>query len=178
LPEDFLSYDEDYEMTLRQPNLFEQQEKDELEVLENIESLNCSFKRHNSGISDDSDCLSRQSTNVSFEMLSMVLLKENFYAYDQTIKLMLIGNKGVGKTTFLNKVLTKLSGMTSDSDNLCNGVRPNLKPTMSLEIIKRLLKINNKIINLEVWDTNEQVLNSPIVKSKIPYLPFSLYENM
>jgi hypothetical protein len=150
-------------MCLKQPNLSEQQEKDELNILYSIESLNTSFKRYNSDtLSPEVDCLSTQST-YGFDM-SMILLKENFYAYDHTIKIMLIGNKSVGKTTFLNNILTRLNQLATDK-TIAQFQKDNLKPTISLEIIKRLLKINNKIINLEFWDTNEQVLTSPIIKS-------------
>jgi len=168
LPEDYLSFENNYEMSLRQPDLCEQQEKDEIDLLHSIDNLNTCYRhRKNSSSYDESDCLSKQSTNVSYDM-SMVLLNENFYAFDQTVKVMLVGNKGVGKTSFLTSLLTKFNSLHLDGIKSIPLHLPRdtiLKPTLTLEISKRLLKIKNKLINLEFWDTNEQIFNSPIIKT-------------
>jgi hypothetical protein len=157
-------------MSIKQPNLSEQLERDELDILNSIESLNSSLK--------NLDSLSRQSTNESLDM-NMVLLKENFYAYDHTIKAMIIGSKSVGKTTFLTSLLTRLNYLADRGvyNAPLTLLKESHKPTMSLEINKRLLKINNQLINLEFWDTNELMFNTPIIKSKI-YIKTSLFKDM
>jgi GTPase SAR1 family protein len=86
------------------------------------------------------------------------LINENFYAYDKVIKIMLMGNKGVGKTTFLTSLL-KLLNDDKNSNKIL--------PTMSLEIKKKIHKLKHNLYNLEFWDTNEQILNSAIIKSKL-----------
>jgi ATPase subunit of ABC transporter with duplicated ATPase domains len=175
--EEYLSFQDEYEMNIKQPDLFEQQEKEEIEVLNSIEALNCSFKRHSLG----SICISGRSTNVSYD-ISTELLKDNFYAYDKTVKIMLVGNKGVGKTTFLNSVVGHIDTIAKGGSRVGTPIPvlkdSSTKPTLSLEFNKRLVKVNNKLVNLEFWDTNEQVLNSPVIKSIYSVNPFSLPEDM
>jgi GTPase SAR1 family protein len=156
-------------MSFRQPDFYEQQEKDEEELLNDIDTYNMSFKDCCYKENNFTDCLSKQSTNESFDLTSK-LKSENFYAFDETIKVMLLGNKSAGKTAFLNSLLDNMDSQTEDKGGKNSPIliqRDVTKPTLSLEISKRLLIINKKIINLEFWDTNEQMLNSSIIKSKI-----------
>ena len=86
------------------------------------------------------------------------LINENFYAFDKIIKIMIMGSKGSGKTSFLSSILNKLNNC--NYDNILHS-----KPTLSLEIRKKICKFNNSLINLELWDSNEQILLSPVIKS-------------
>jgi septin family protein len=125
--------------------------------------MNCTWKN-----SQGSACLSKQSTNENDD-ISTELLKENFYAYDHTVKIMLVGNKGAGKTTFLQSLLGHLEKL-SQNQSLMNQpitLLTNAKPTQALVFRKTPLRIKDKLINLEFWDTNEQMFNSPIIKSII-----------
>lgn len=104
-------------------------------------------------MSPDSTLNSTLSNNTR----ETLLVNENFYAFDKVQKIMLIGNKGVGKTTILTTLLNLISND--------NKVAVNPKPTTSLEISKKAYKLKNNLIRLEFWDTNEQILLSPIIKS-------------
>jgi DNA replication protein DnaC len=144
--EDCLSFNQHYEL---KKSLSELQKSDELELINNIERMNESLKQKI--ISQDSPFNSTQFSNNSVELLS-----DNFYAYDKVIKIMLMGNKGVGKTILLTSLLNLLN---NDKDEI------QTKPTLSLEISKKIYKLRDNLINLEFWDTNEQILLSPIIKS-------------
>jgi GTPase SAR1 family protein len=121
--------------------------------MNNIEQMNESLKQKI--LSPDSAFNSTQMSNNSHECS---LINENFYAYDKVVKIMLMGNKGVGKTSVLTSLLNLLNKEKNEN---------HVKPTMSLEIAKKIHKLKENLINLEFWDTNEQILLSPIIKSKI-----------
>jgi hypothetical protein len=100
------------------------------------------------------------STNFTFNSMNSSnskienLILQNLSMTDETIKLIIIGDKGVGKT-----ILTK---------KLCSDDIGNLKkynPTQSLEIKRFVFNTLNKIIRVELWDTNLSILNSPIIKT-------------
>ncbi|MFO0515246.1 MAG: hypothetical protein ACK5YA_00165 [bacterium] len=80
------------------------------------------------------------------------LVNQNLHIEDKFVKCILIGDKQVGKTLLRNKLLEDKS-------------EPSL--TKNLEIKKKLIFANNKAVKLELWDTNTQLLNTPITKSKL-----------
>lgn len=79
------------------------------------------------------------------------LIHQNLHIEDKFVKCILIGDRQVGKTLLRNRLLEDLS-------------EPSL--TKNLEIKKKLVFANNKAVKLEIWDTNIQLLNTPITKSK------------
>ena len=66
------------------------------------------------------------------------ILPENYTHYDKSIKVILIGDSNVGKTSILNCLEEK---KISD------------KKTISLEYFNFNIKINNYIIRMQIWDT-------------------------
>ncbi len=86
------------------------------------------------------------------------LVNENFYSFDKILKIMIMGSKGSGKTSFLSYMFNKLNNCKYDNFL-------QTKPTLCLEIKKKIYKFNDTLINLELWDTNEQILLSPVIKS-------------
>ena len=63
--------------------------------------------------------------------------------YDYIMKLILIGDASVGKTNILNKYLK-------------NEFDPNSKSTLGVELGTKNVKIDNKIIKVQIWDTAGQ----------------------
>ena len=68
------------------------------------------------------------------------ILPKNFIKYDKSIKIILLGDSEVGKTTILNCLEEK------EIDNLKSN-------TISLEYFNYNIKINNYIIRMQIWDT-------------------------
>jgi len=178
---------------------------------------------------------SSNSTNFTMSSVSSFassdnienIIMQNLTIHDETIKLMVIGDKAVGKTLFIDNLcaakLTKedSSANTSsdftvngnvhgnrkehiisdtrgnnnynnynnnhgnnymNSKNYYNNLNLNInnsningnenkfpcleyKPTQSLEIKRFIYSTLNKLIKIELWDTNTQLLTSPIIKT-------------
>ena len=67
-------------------------------------------------------------------------LPKSFSGYDKSIKIILLGDSGVGKTSLLNCLEP-------------NNTDINQKQTISLEYFNYVLKVNNKVIRMQIWDT-------------------------
>lgn len=72
--------------------------------------------------------------------LLIELLPKNFTKYDKSIKIILLGDSGVGKTSLLNCLEEK--GTEKEQNN-----------TISLEYYNYNIKINNYAIRMQIWDT-------------------------
>lgn len=81
------------------------------------------------------------------------ILSQNILQAQATIKILIIGDKQVGKSYFVNKFLKK------------EGNQKEYVPTDSLEISKSIIYLVNKCVKLEVYDTNKQILDSQLFKS-------------
>ncbi len=79
------------------------------------------------------------------------IISQNLIVSDELIKLILVGDKSVGKTLFINKIM-------QDNDNNISYI-----PTASLDIKRHLLNISDKYIRIELWDTNCNILNSGLI---------------
>ena len=78
-------------------------------------------------------------------------LGEKFSKDLQTYKVIILGLYGVGKTTTINKLMMK----NSDKE---------YEPTMSVDIKHFQVKVNDKIIQIQIWDccgNDEFALNTP-----------------
>jgi len=82
------------------------------------------------------------------------ILSQNILQAQATIKILIIGDKQVGKSFFVNKFLKK------------EIKQKEYIPTDSLEISKSNIYLVNKCVKLEVYDTNKQILDSQLFKSK------------
>ena len=67
-------------------------------------------------------------------------LPKSCSVYDKSIKVILIGDSGVGKTSLLNCLES-------------NDIDINQKKTISLEYFNYIIKVNNNIIRMQIWDT-------------------------
>ena len=72
--------------------------------------------------------------------------------YDRSIKVMLIGDSGVGKTNILNRLIN-------------NKFNDKHEPSLSLEYSNHSIKINNYIIRMQIWDTAGQEKYNSIISN-------------
>lgn len=91
-------------------------------------------------------------------------LCQNISDFDEIIKLIIIGQKKVGKTLFIKKIVSSNSN-NNNNNNSHNYNLNEYNPTFSLEIIKTIKTISNQKIKIEFWDTCETILNSDIIKT-------------
>ena len=77
-------------------------------------------------------------------------LPKSCSVYDKSIKIILLGDSGVGKTSLLNCLEP-------------NDIDLNQKKTISLEYFNYIIKANNNIIRMQIWDTvGQEKFNSII----------------
>ena len=88
-------------------------------------------------IIDDENNKANSKSNISQE-LSIENLPEDLNNYDISIKLIILGDSNVGKSSIVN----------------CLQQDSNLqRKTKSLEHYNYIIKINNIIIRMQIWDT-------------------------
>ena len=81
---------------------------------------------------------------MSLEKLTIVELSPGDYVKeDYKIKIIVVGDSGVGKTNLINR-------FASDKFDT------NSKSTIGVEFVYKTLKINKEVIKVEVWDTAGQ----------------------
>ena len=81
---------------------------------------------------------------MSLEKLTIIVLSPGDYVKeDYKIKIIVVGDSGVGKTNLINR-------FASDKFDT------NSKATIGVEFVYKTLKINKEIIKVEVWDTPGQ----------------------
>ena len=126
---------------LKNENLYEESESDSSEE----ELYLCPRKKRKNEISS---IKTLASSNFSDEDSYKNILNHNLINYNKVIKIMIIGQKKSGKTLFLNKLLN------IENKNNINEI---------FEIKSKVIKINEDNIKLEIWDCNEEFLNSPLI---------------
>ena len=92
-----------------------------------------------------------ESNNIKSKYEYQVI-KEDIKNIDLTFKVLVIGNSGVGKSCISNKAVT-------------NQFFPEYTSTIGFEYFNFKMKINNKIINLQIWDTCGQEIYKSIIKN-------------
>jgi hypothetical protein len=105
-----------------------------------------------------SSLTSSMSTNPSISINNpsvQNIIKQNLVLSEEVVKLILIGDKAVGKSLFINR-------MINETDN---SIIDKYIPTSCLEIQKHLFKILGKNLKVEFIDTNVFILNSNIIQT-------------
>ena len=74
------------------------------------------------------------------EIIKIERVKDNINTYDRSIKVILIGDCNVGKTSILRRL----------TDNKFN---EKYLPSKSLEYTNYSIKINNYTLRMQIWDT-------------------------
>ena len=77
------------------------------------------------------------------EIIKIERVKDNINTYDRSIKVILIGDCNVGKTSILRRL----------TDNKFN---EKYLPSKSLEYTNYSIKINNYTLRMQIWDTSGQ----------------------
>ena len=86
------------------------------------------------------------------EEIKIERLKGDIKTYDRSIKVILIGDSGVGKTSIISRLV---NNQFSDIHN----------PSLSLEYNNHSIKINNFIIRMQIWDTAGQEKTNSIISN-------------
>ena len=100
----------------------------------------------------------------TFEDLSYQTLNEDYTEFDLSFKVIVIGNSAVGKTCLTTKA-TK------------NIFLENHQSTIGFEFFSFMIKIENKIIKLQIWDTCGQEIYRSLISNfyKTSSLAFIIY---
>lgn len=138
--DDYLSFDKKYSLEKKRLSLKEQLKEDEEELKL---KLICSE-------------ILTQSQSKSTNGSSFVLEEEGLSQIakeEKTYKFIILGDKQVGKSILKQRLLGETEVMS-------------ILPTQTMDIKKRLLSYKNYIRKFEIFDTNLQTQNSPIIQSK------------
>ena len=86
------------------------------------------------------------------EEIKIERLTGDIKEYDRSIKVILIGDSGVGKTNILSRLVNNQFNETHN-------------PSLSLEYNNHSIKINNYIIRMQIWDTAGQEKTNSIISN-------------
>lgn len=81
------------------------------------------------------------------------ILIQNIELYEETLRVMVLGETGCGKTMLISNLLNK-------------GETKTYIPTRSLEIHNKIMKIGGKLVKIELFDTCSKILNDELIKSR------------
>ena len=160
-------------MELRELTLQEKEKEEEITLEKEITTLSNHFK--STKLSDETeqsldtiDTDSHHSTTIikSFNSTSSneeeetdtpyfrrSFLSQNICMFDELIKLIVIGQKKVGKTLFIHNISNEIPSIDEYT------------PTLSLDITKTIKTISNKKVKIELWDTCDHIINSDVIKT-------------
>ena len=79
------------------------------------------------------------------------VLPDDFLQYDLSFKIIVIGDSGVGKSCLTNRATTNL-------------FEDSYSATVGFEFLSFNIKIEDKVIKLQIWDTCGQKIPSKISK--------------
>ena len=100
--------------------------------------------------SSNSKCYEKNSQD--FSMNDFKILPRDFAEPNNTYKVIIIGDSGVGKSCLANRVIT---GEFKENEN----------PTIGFEYCPLLVKYKDRIIKLELWDTCGQEIFRSLIKT-------------
>ena len=101
---------------------------------------------------DDNEEIEGFKNEPEHEELKIERLKGDIKTYDRSIKVILIGDSGVGKTNILNRLVN-------------NTFNDKHEPSLSLEYNNHSIKINSYIIRMQIWDTVGQEKYNSIISN-------------
>ena len=118
-------------------------------ILDNIDNI---FEKGNEPDNINIDNIVSFNKNMDNKYKAEIVnLPDEFSDYQINFKVIVIGNTGVGKTCITNQAIK--SKFLKDSHS-----------TIGMEIYSLFLKIDNKIIKLQIWDTcGQEVYRSMII---------------
>ncbi len=121
-------------------------------TFDNLDSMTIDFNN----LIEDVGLFSVSSIENSHKssILNDPILSKNINIIDEVMKFMIIGDVEVGKSYFIDKCINSNSGK-----------KPYV-PTSSFGIKKKNIRLLDKHIQIEFWDTNSEILNSEISKGR------------
>ena len=84
-----------------------------------------------------------ENENLNIAQLKIKMLNDDEKQYDKSIKVILLGDANVGKSSVINRLKNK-------------GFNYNQTKTMTLEHYNLIIKINAFILRMQIWDTAGQ----------------------
>ena len=100
--------------------------------------------------SDSETSKSIKSEDIKYEA-EIINVPENYQPKNPlTFKIIIIGNSGVGKTSITNNAIK-------------NMFFENYRATIGMEIFSLFLKVNHKLIKLQIWDTCGQEIYRALI---------------
>ena len=149
-----LLFKSNYVMEKETPSLEEQIKNEEKELFNFLKKLNKNSNNsdNESEITEDS-CETNSLNNIFTEdEINNVIIPKNVKNYSKTIKFMVIGKSGVGKTFFINKFINH------------HFDEKKYSKTENFEIKKIVVDFNeNNNIQFEFWDTSEKFIKSSLI---------------
>jgi small GTP-binding protein len=109
-------------------------------IINNKSSQDNDESSKNSDSQSDQDPKTSQLVIEENKNLNIEILPENTNKHDLSFKVIIIGDSGVGKSSLANKAIK-------------NKFESNYNATIGFDCFQFYVKINNKIIKLQVWDT-------------------------
>ena len=146
-----------YSIKRKSLSIEEQEKKAEERLLEKISKLNLKYKEGtlDETASEDNDSQTDEEEESNTECVTPDFIEQNVNTFDEIVKLIVIGAKNVGKSTFINKL--------TNSPSKQNDV--TYSPTSSLEIKKVIKSFGESKVKIELWDTNENIIKSSLIKT-------------
>ena len=162
-----LLFKSNYVMEKETPSLEEQMKNEEKELFNFLKKLNNNHSNNSDIESDNTDSTEndlisyKKNHNNNFSIffsedeINNVIIPKNVKNFSKTIKFMVIGKSGVGKTFLVNKFI----------DNKDFDEKKYLK-TENFEIKKIVVEFNeNNHIQFELWDTSEKFIHSSLIST-------------
>ena len=110
--------------------------------------------------------MEKNQNNSPEENYSIEYLPDDYPNYDLSFKVIFVGDSGVGKSCLCTKAIK-------------NTFDDNFESTIGFEFLAYILKVNNKIIKLQIWDTAGQeiynsLINNFFSKSSMAVITYSI----
>lgn len=87
---------------------------------------------------------------------------KNNQSYNKSIKIILLGDSHVGKTSIIRRVCF-------------NDFEENISSTISIEYFDYFIKINDYILRMQIWDTSDKEKYNSIVKNHFLSTDYAIY---
>ena len=82
-------------------------------------------------------------TSSKFIFLKIVMMAGEHTAYDYLLKILIVGNSGVGKTSMTLRAIN-------------NTFATNVASTLGVDFQTKFVNISGKRVKLQIWDTSGQ----------------------
>jgi len=99
--------------------------------------------------------MEKNQNNSPEENYSIEYLPVDYPNYDLSFKVIFVGDSGVGKSCLCTKAIK-------------NTFDENFGSTIGFDFLAYILKVNNKIIKLQIWDTSGQEIYNGLINNFFP----------